>query len=471
MSVKSTLFVAGALASTLISASHVHIPITKNGNGYTNIREKVDTEGNLQFTIENQESYYSVELVMGSDNQKLIALLDTGSSDLWILGEDDTGLNACDAYLKENGYITASGDIVSGDASEVDIVRANCEQLGVFAPGNSTTFKKEYNNIEFEIDYGDYTYADGYWGEDTLSVNGVSVDGLMFGVANVSNSSNVLGISFEGLETSDDLINGHHGFTYSNLPSILKQDGLINKKAYSLFLNALNATSGDLLFGAVDTAKYQGDMYTVPLVNIYSDVSSVPIEFDVALQGTGYVDGEGNEVTFNQQIYAAVFDSGTSFTVLPQEVADMFAKQVNATYDDDLESYVLPCGSHPQSEAFVFQFGGVNFYTPVANYIQTTSDSNTCLLNIQTFDYNYAIIGDNSLTSLYVVYDLEDYELSIAQVDLSGADENSFEDIYSTVPGAIKAPGYSSTSLVSTSASLTSGGNIFTGSQPTNPYA
>lgn len=463
------LLTTGLLMTAIEASDFVKFPLTK-GKSVIDTKAVRDADDNLQFTITNEQSYYSVELTIGSDKQKLTALLDTGSSDLWVLGKDSAGLNACDNYLEQNGYLTSSGSTTSGSSNEVSEVQANCKGLGVFTPSSSTSFKKQHSGVPFEIQYGDYTYADGYWGSDSLTVNGVQVDGLLFGVATIGNSSNVLGISFEGLEASDESQTTSSDFTYANLPAILKSDGLIEKKSYSLFLNSLSATSGELLFGAVDADKYQGDLYTVPLVNVYEGEVDNPIEFDVTLQGTGYSGSDGTQVTFNQQNFAALFDSGTTLTVLPETLAGYFANQVGASYDDESGYYLLDCKTFSDSDAFVFQFGGVNFYSPVENYILSTSDENQCYLGIVPSEDNHVIIGDNTLTSLYVVYNLEDYELSIAQANYAGASSSSISAISDSVPGAQQAPDYSNTAFDSY-ATVTSGGDIFSGSQPTNPFA
>ncbi|XBW35960.1 hypothetical protein QEN19_001533 [Hanseniaspora menglaensis] len=476
MSLKKTIISAGLLVSTLeATANYVSFDVTKNKNS-PKIHEKRSSDGDLNFIIENEQSYYSVELVIGSDKQKLTALLDTGSSDLWVLGETAAGLDACDAYLESAGYLTSSKKATSSSSSvkeEISDVQANCVDLGTYSPSSSSSFKKEHASDPFEIQYGDLTFADGYWASDSLTVNGVAVDGLLFGVAESSNSSNVCGISFPYLESSDEeVVSSVAPFTYANLPQLLKNDGLINKVAYSLFLNSFSASSGDLLFGGVDTAKYTGTLSTIPLVNIYSSYYSNPIEFDVTLQGTGFYSSDGSYTTYNDQYFAALFDSGTTLLVLPQDLADMFAASVNAEWDNDVGFYTLECPSSDVADesAYVFQFGGVNYYIPLSNYILQTSSSSTCYLGVQPSDDQQCIIGDNTLSSLYVVYDMDDYQISLAQANYEGASESSIEIIESAIPGAEQAPGYSKT-WTQTVAEITSGGDIFSGSKPTNPWA
>ncbi|GMM39595.1 hypothetical protein DAHU10_004960 [Hanseniaspora uvarum] len=81
-------------------------PVKQNYGSVETIQKK-SSDGQLQFEITNENSYYSVEVVLGSNNQTASALLDTGSSNLWILGKNSKGVDACDAYLEEAGFDTA----------------------------------------------------------------------------------------------------------------------------------------------------------------------------------------------------------------------------------------------------------------------------------------------------------------------------------------------------------------------------
>lgn len=538
---------------------YVHYPVAKevvtNEQIFNDIEfinnkrmSKRDDDGDLQFVIENQESYYSVNLVIGSNEQELSALLDTGSSDLWVLGVFGNNVTACDAYLNEAGYTsskkrgleygkrsnnphhiipncendlgkdvqdedhlfaakraeatsydistyfytqtdeiqsilsdlyatetaTSSSSSTSALQQEINLVESNCDDFGVFTPSKSSSFKKNYTDSEFSIAYGDNTFASGIWGSDKLNINGVSVDGMLFGVANISNSSNVLGISFPQLESSNQASDASDTtFTYSNLPQLLKEQGLINKVAYSLYLNSLEATSGDLLFGAVDSSKYTGQLYTVPLINIYSKYYSNPIEFDITLQGTGFVSSSGKAYTFNTQNVPALLDSGTTLLYLPQTLANLFASQVSASWDDNLQYYTMDCPTDKVAEnsAYVFQIGGVNYYVPLSNYILRTSDKDTCILGIQPQSSQYCILGDNTLSALYIVYDLEDYEISIAQADFSGASKSDIKVISDSIPGASNAPDYSNTWTGSlTKLTTESNNNALFNSTISNPW-
>ena len=120
--VLNTLLTTSLLVSSTL-ADYVHYPVTKNKVVVDRI-EKRDTSSNtLEFVIDNEQSYYSVDLIMGSDNQELSVLLDTGSSDLWVLGATSDNVTACEAYLEYAGYLSSSSSSSKRDLSFENTVR------------------------------------------------------------------------------------------------------------------------------------------------------------------------------------------------------------------------------------------------------------------------------------------------------------------------------------------------------------
>ena len=52
---------------------------------------------------------------------------------------------------------------------------------------------------------------------------------------------------------------------YPNIIDQLVDQGVINSRAYSLYLNDPNSDSGNILFGGVDSNKYSGDLIALPV--------------------------------------------------------------------------------------------------------------------------------------------------------------------------------------------------------------
>ena len=81
------------------------------------------------------------------------------------------------------------------------------------------------------------------------------------------------------------------------------------------------------------------------------------------------------------------------------------------------------------------------------------------MLGIQPSGGDSAILGDMFMEHAYVVFDLERFEISLAQARYDSGQEQ-VEVVTKKVPSAKKAPGYSST--YSTSQSILPTGNIIT---------
>lgn len=69
-----------------------------------------------------------------------------------------------------------------------------------------------------------------------------------------------------GLDTRESL--GYGQATYENLPDLMKTQGLISTKAYSLYLDDSESQDGALLFGGYDTAKFYGDLTMIDLTGM-----------------------------------------------------------------------------------------------------------------------------------------------------------------------------------------------------------
>lgn len=490
---KAAIGITAASATVISAKSVVQFDLHKH-QGLLNARSVVskDTAHDLSFELVNEQGFFSVDVSIGTPAQKPVTLLiDTGSSDMWVNGADvclsGTYSNSSAFATKKKRYassvlegfeLTATYASTYFDKVSTDFIEPSptgaataaatgidCSEYGAFNPDLSSTWKQLNLGEPFGIEYVDTTQAEGVYGTDSLSINGVNVPNVTFAVANqFSNSSQgVLGISLPRDESL--FADYNNGTTYSNLPQTLKADGLISKVSYSLFLNSLCDQSGSLLFGAVNPDWYTGDLNTVPLVNIYPNFSDVPIEFDVTVNGVGIADYPtlGDRKTVTKTNFPGVLDSGTTLMQLPPDLAYALADELDFVWKEAFGYFVGGCPSAEQlrDSSIVFNIGGINYYAPLNNFIYTTSSPDVCAFVVSPFesngdfnnadDYskynNYAILGDVLLTSLVVVYDLESYEVSLGVANYEGFASGSGEvqEIISTVPGAKKAPGYSNT--------------------------
>lgn len=464
--------------------------------------------GLAELVLTNEQTYYSADLKIGSDGQEQTVLVDTGSLDLWIMSNDvvcessdslntakrgELNLDGPDSkrrvvnldqlfsddnmdntdndkrgeqkdslQLLISAYFgTAGPNVQTYTYTQIDSGAAtatagsgsgsnSCTQDGSFNTDTSDSFKVNSSALEFSITYADGSAATGFWGRDYVSILSANVSDVSFAVVNDTSSTfGVLGIGLEGLETTFSLASSsRQPYTYENFPVRLKNSGAINKVAYSLFLDDDSASSGLVLFGAVDHAKYSGQLTTVPIINIYSGYYDNPIRLDVALDSISFETSSTN-ITAVKGTMAALLDSGTTYSYFPTLALDSFVSSLSGTYSSAVGLYLVSCNYNTDNAYAVFDFSGATIKVPLSDLVLKYGSS--CYLTVleQTSTspdgVEYAVLGDNFLRNAYVVYDLEDYQISLAQASYSS--DEDIEVISSSVPLAVSAKYYSSTSL------------------------
>jgi len=467
-------------------------------------------DGSVSMELQNSQTFYMTNLHIGSNGDTQGVLVDTGSSDLWIMASSltcraasyskremfDTFMRDKQVYSREDisealgddevlrasrenddenqddsqdERATATANDIEGenkfDWSFTTIIIPDnigglpsaaasdgsntCTQYGSFNTEASDSFKRNESAPSFQIQYADGTDAYGIWGTDTVVIGNTSVESLSFAVANNTSSDvGVLGIGLPGLEvTNSNARSASRAYQYANLPIKLREQGSIAKAAYSVYLGKQTASTGTILFGAVDHAKYSGQLTTVPIVNSYARLGyDEPIRLEVAVDSLALTSSSSN-VSITSNTYGAVLDTGSTLSYFPQSLLSKLAGTLGATYSPRQQAYTMPC-SAGSSNSLVINFSGLSINVPLSDLVvQATRD--TCILGVleQSSSSTYILFGDNVLRNIYAVFDLDDYEISLAQVNYSGTTD--IEEIGSSVPNAVKAAGYSSTQIES----------------------
>lgn len=432
------------------------ILLPRNNHFKRNLAKR-DNDGTVSLALDNMFTYYNVSIQVGTPPQKMNVLVDTGSSDLWVIDKDNKYCASSQSQLSSLNYI-------------------DCSRSGVFDHSASSTFHK--NNSDFFIKYGDGTVAEGDWATDTLAISGVTIKNMSFGLGTSTNSStSILGIGYALNEASAAL--DDNPYTYLNFPLRLVQQGAISIPAYSLYLNDIYAKSGSVLFGGVDHAKYQGTLAKIPILPTSKD-SSTPVAFMVALNSLVFNSQSSSSKvssseTLSQSIYA-LLDSGTSMTYLPQSLArSVIIDQFEGVYVSQLGYYVQNCDFQGN---LTYDFSGAKISVPFSNLLfplqrkdgqplTNSKDQPICAIGILPFESSFALLGDTFLRNAYVVYDLQNNEIALAQA-LPNATDSNIEKIVSSIPSATVAPLYSSTVSGTISGSYTQRPQNSLGPAPTD---
>ena len=342
--------------------------------------------------------------------------IDTGSSDLW-----------CNS---------ASSSLCQQNPDP-------CSASGTYDSSSSSTYNLVNNN--FNISYVDGSGASGDYATDTLSIGGQSLANFQFGVGTESTSNEgVLGI---GYATNEVQVNRNQQTGYPNLPSAMVEAGLIQSNSFSLWLNDLEAGSGQILFGGVNTAKYSGSLETVPIIQEYGAY----YEFIIALTGIGIGSNGASSTSSSSSLPAPVLlDSGSSLMYLPNDLTRVIFDQVNAVYDSNAGAAYVDCSLANNDSSISFSFSGATVSVPYNELVLNPGTSSTgqaltfqdglpaCIFGIAPADDSTPVLGDTFLRSAYVVYDLANNEISLAQTDFNSASDSIQEISNGTtgVPGA-----------------------------------
>ncbi len=311
---------------------------------------------------------------------------------------------------------------------------------------SSSTY--QYVNSHLNVEYADLESATGDYAKDDLTIGGVVIKGMEFGIMYHSTVvSGLLGVGFPGIEF---LAASGYG-EYNNLPILLVNQGYIQSAAYSLWLNGEQGTSGSILFGGVDTDKFYGSLVALPLVpGPYPSIEA----FFVILQEVRMRNSAGNLIDLNGGTNpgAFVLDSGTTMTLLPAALAQSIFTAVNAVISNG--SAYVDCSLASSLFTVEYKFTGITISVPMSQLILPQNLSPTqCLFGIQSSTIGIYILGDSFLSSAYVVYDLDNEKVHLAQAVINTTSENVIEigsgpDAVPSVTGVHINPSTTTSSMI-----------------------
>ncbi|KAH8669449.1 aspartic peptidase domain-containing protein [Tricladium varicosporioides] len=374
-----------------------------------------------------QAGLYEANITIGTPGQTLQVQIDTGSSDVWV---PSSSLQICSQPVSSGG---------------------GCDG-GTFNSRASSTFLDVEQN-GFNISYVDGTGSTGDYFQDTFSIGGATIKSFQMGLATDGTiGQGIMGIGYNNSEANVETGNGT---IYANLPNALVDQGVINTEAYSLWLNDLESSTGSVLFGGIDTAKYMGNLMSV---NVYASSRSRRVtSFTVAFTSLSATSKSGtDQLTSSSFAVPAILDSGTTITLLPDNLAAVVFQELGATYYRQLGATIVPCALANVNGSLNYGFGGVggptisvqvselvmpltltNGQTPKYNNGQTA-----CQLGIQAAGDLPILLGDTFLRSAYVVYDLVNNRIALANTrfNVSSANIVPFASSGAPIPSATSAP-------------------------------
>lgn len=362
---------------------------------------KRDNYFNMPLLTTKNVGFYFTELGVGSSDEKITVLIDTGSADLWITANDARCYKRADHEVTSTTGAETSGWAVANSSA--------CKNFGSFDWDGSLSFKR--NTTDFDIVYADGTFANGFWGYDTVSIGNTIVNDVIFGVANQSSDiMGTLGLGMPGVELP--VLRGQQA--YENFPQKLKNQGIINRLIYSLYLNKVNAKSGTVLFGAIDHEKYKGELVTLLILTNFSLFKNQVIVNTDSLE----VVGKNNDspILYNQLLsnMAILLDSGTTTSGFLKKTLTKLAESLGG--GSMKSNYYVDC-SLVSKASLLMKIKNSTIQMPMSDFVY--SYYGLCYLSFFELESeensSYIIFGQDFLRHLYVVFDLDGLEISLAQ--------------------------------------------------------
>ncbi|KAE8382021.1 aspartic peptidase domain-containing protein [Aspergillus bertholletiae] len=364
--------------------------------------------------------YFDVDVIVGANHQTFKLLVDTGSSDAYIMGDGFACINA---------------------TNNLTIPQADCG-YGPETYSPSSSYQQVPNEM-FGIEYG-AGRASGVMAYEDITIAGVSVRAKL-AIADVSEpmgreriSNGVLGLGYPSLTSAHPGSSApndtyfYNRAVYSPVFNTMFQKGLV--EPYFAIALAHTARDSTTTFGGYLTL---GDL---PPVELKSDFSAVPVEimknippeftsgkqqrayWAFTVSGVRYgPTGEAEDALETDNNPWQVFiDTGNDFSILPEAVVDPVNKQFSppGVWNDEMKVYVVNCDA--KAPEFGVTIGNQTFYHAAEDLIFDVGDG-VCvssLLPAEKVGMKYVVVyvlGAPFYKNVVAVHDFGKNELRFAQ--------------------------------------------------------
>lgn len=342
---------------------------------------------------------------LGVGNQQFNVVLDTGSSDTWVVESDFQCVN----YTGYNEPLPQSA----------------CQFGPPFTPDQSFAVIRDEN---FNITYGSGEFLNGVLGYDSVRLAGITVPKQEVALASLAGwsgdgiSSGLVGLAFPSLtdaypgtnasldvEATPLHPNVSNRITYS---SIINTIFFVDNLTDPLFSLALSRDVSNTSFGGIFSI---GGIPATnnPLINASSTFTSTDIQYmkqqfldpntpeyqfyTITIDGLVYNDTEGSATQY-------IVDSGTTMNYVPTADAVAFNSLFHPPAWEDSGIWFVDCNATSVPD-FGVSIGGCVFPTNRHDLVVSEGEG-TCISGIQDGGLGPYILGDVFLKNVLAVYDV-----------------------------------------------------------------
>ncbi|KAJ5818617.1 hypothetical protein N7474_004208 [Penicillium riverlandense] len=389
------------LASGTAGPKVVSLPLYRNEG--RSIVKRNSASVLLDYSLDS----FWLNATVGTPPQPVQLVLDTGSSDVWVFGPGSCGSDRCYGHYYDDSQSSTARLVDKGG---------------------------------FYSSYGDGTEVWGDYISDDFQVSSIKIKDLNFAVATreTIGEMGIMGIGFD----TNEAITETGAKPYKNIIDLMVDQGLINSRAYSLWLNDLESGIGSILFGGYDTGKFKGNL--IPIA-IQPDAQSGQItSMTIPWTSLSITDPTQGTMTLTANSFAqpALLDSGTTLSYIPRDLYDQVASFANVFYADDGTGIVECEVMQSYRGTLNFEFDGSSgpvipvpfseFCPPLldiyGNLVPLSNGYTACSFGFgPAQDDEPIILGDTFLRSAYVVYNLDRQEIAIAPTVFESDESNIVE--------------------------------------------
>ncbi|CAB3398830.1 unnamed protein product [Caenorhabditis bovis] len=287
--------------------------------------EQLNTGG--QPFIDYYDDFYLGNITLGTPAQTMTVVLDTGSSNLWVI-DANCKSQACNGY-PNSGFVKHK-----------------------FNTSASSTYKGETR--KFSIQYGSGSCS-GHLAKDSLNFGGVIVDNQEFGVAThiaevfgYQPVDGILGLGWPKLAVDD---------VTPPMQNALPQ---LDQPLFTVWLDrklkiSEGGSGGQITYGDIDKQNCDAAINYVKL--------SAKTYWQFPLDSFSIGDFSESKVA------QVISDTGTSWIGAPNSVVSGVVKATGAKFDWENELYTVDCSTTSSQPDLVFVIGGVKYNVPAVEYI------------------------------------------------------------------------------------------------------
>ncbi|GFF53458.1 hypothetical protein CNMCM6936_001572 [Aspergillus lentulus] len=374
------------------------VPVRRDNKYNVVLAEEPTKPNTAALNQEGLDYSYFATVRVGSQDQQMWMVLDTGGPNTWVFGSDCT--------------------------------TEACQRHETFGEAASKSLK--LLPLNWAVGYGTGLVS-GVLGTDSLSLAGLHVN-MTFGLAKNASTD------FESYPVDGILGLGRSANSNFNTPSFMETVAAqrllkSNIIGFSFSRNSDGARDGAANFGDVDTTRFTGDI-------IYTSTTGDSNNWRIPLDDASV---NGTPCRFANK--TAVIDTGTSYAMLPPKDAAVLHNLIpGAITTSQGQNFTLPCNS---TAVVQVSFSGLSYNISPKDYVGPAYGS-ACLSTIvgqALYGDDVWLLGDVFLKNVYSVFDYDNHRIGFANRSVpitsptttvaAAADPSATDGAGSTLTGSI----------------------------------